>query len=154
MNLVKAILTQMKFLVRVDKKKKKAKNSNFVKVQYDKNCISFGFTFNGDVTNPVPLCEVCNEKLSNSAMVPSKLKRHLESKHLSHKNKKADYFRRLIKHIEKQVNFMNKTVKVNENALKASYQVAELVAKFKKTTHSSTVVDMILVQMGPRQLFL
>ena len=46
------------------------------------------------------------------------------------KNKKADRFLRLIKHTKKQVNFMNKTV--NEKALKASYQVTELVTKSKK----------------------
>ena len=69
-----------------------------------------------DVTNPVRLCEVCNEKLFNIAIVPSKEKRHLESKQPSHKNKEADYFRRLIKHTEKQVNFIKKTIKVNENA--------------------------------------
>ena len=47
------------------------------------------------------------------------------------KNKEVDYFLCVIKHTEKQVNFM-KTVKVNEKALKASSRVAELVAKSKK----------------------
>ena len=150
MNLVKAIITRMKFFVGVVKK---SENSNFAKVQYDKNYISFEFTFTGNVTNPVPLSEVCNKKLSNIAVVPSKLKRHLKSKHPSHKNKKADYFRRLIKHTEKQINFMNKTVKVNENAVKASYQVSELESKSKKTTHRCRVVHMILGQMGPGYLF-
>ena len=41
---------------------KKSENSHFAKVQYDRNYITFGFTF----TNPVQLCEVCNEKLFNS----------------------------------------------------------------------------------------
>ena len=108
MNLVKAILTQMKFLVRVVKKKKA---KTVISRKYSMTKIIFLLdSFSLDVS-PVPLCEVCNENLSNSAMIPSKLKRHLESKHPSHKNKKADYFRRLTKHTEKQVNFMNKTVK-------------------------------------------
>ena len=65
-------------------------------------------------------------------MVPSKLKRHLQLKHPSLENKPADYFLRLIKHIEKQVSFMNKAIKINEKALKASFQIAELVVKPKK----------------------
>ena len=64
-------------------------------------------------------------------MVPSKLKRHLQLKHPSLKNKRADILR-LIKHTEEQVSFMNKAVKINEKAIKASFQVAELVAKSKK----------------------
>ena len=36
---------------------------------------------------------------------------------------------------------MNKTVKVNENALKATYQIAELVAKSKKP---HTVAELLV----------
>ena len=35
--------------------KKKSENSNFAKVQYDKNNLFFGFSFTEDVTNPVSL---------------------------------------------------------------------------------------------------
>ena len=69
---------------------KKAKT--VISRKYAKNYISFRFTFAGDVTNSVPLCMVCNERLSNSAMVPSKLKHHLESKHPFHKNKKVTIY--------------------------------------------------------------
>ena len=93
--------------------------------------ISFGFTFTGNPTAPVPLCLVCRKELSNSAMVPAKLKRHLDTNHPTLKNMNTTYFCRLLESNKKEVSFMKRATTISEKAFKVSYRVAELIAKEK-----------------------
>jgi len=43
-----------------------------------------GFTCSGSEEEQKPQCVICFEVLSNEALKPSKLKRHLETKHNEH----------------------------------------------------------------------
>ena len=47
---------------------------------YCNSYLNFGFTWCGNEEQPLPECLICDTKLSNEAMVPSKLSRHFSKK--------------------------------------------------------------------------
>lgn len=94
--------------------------------------LAYGFTSNNDENNPRPVCLVCGDTLSNEAMVPSKLKRHLNTRHPFVSQKDMAYFSRLLKGQSKAATKMVKRVSVADTALEASFRVAELIAKKMK----------------------
>jgi hypothetical protein len=65
-------------------------------------------------------------------MLPSKLKRHLETTHPSVVNKFCDYFSRKLKDLNQQKSSFYKQASIPSNALLASYMVAHRFAKCKK----------------------
>ena len=104
---------------------------------YQDNYMQYGFTVTVDPTDStlkVPLCVICGDTLANSAMVPSKMKRHLE-KHTEESDKDIDYFVSLKagkdEELKKQQALLSRFTKdkVSEKALEASYKIAELMAK-------------------------
>jgi hypothetical protein len=65
-------------------------------------------------------------------MLPSKLKRRLESTHPSVVSKSRGYFSRRLKGLNQQKGSFYKHVSIPSNALIASYKVAHRIAKCKK----------------------
>jgi hypothetical protein len=64
--------------------------------KYQDIYLNFGFTYSGHENRLIPECVVCGEKLSNECVVPSKLKRHLNTKHGHLSGKDENYFSRLL----------------------------------------------------------
>lgn len=109
------------------KKKKAAFNR-----QYQESYLKYGFIATGDSRAPSPLCIICGDRLSNEAMKPSKLLRHLETKHPALKDKPSEYFERKKHEQEGQKQLLRATTSTNASALRASYLVANRIAKAKK----------------------
>ena len=62
------------------------------KRKYNEDYLQDGFT-NAIINGQVVLqCVICFEKLRNDALRPSRLKRHLETKHPGHQNKSLAFF--------------------------------------------------------------
>ncbi|XP_072113696.1 E3 ubiquitin-protein ligase RNF4 isoform X1 [Mobula birostris] len=109
-------------------KKKKASFNR----QYNESYIKYGFIASGDSHAPSPLCVICGNKLSNEAMKPSKLLRHLETKHPALKDKPVEFFERKRHEQVGQKQVLRATTSTNAAALRASYIVAGLIAKANK----------------------
>ncbi|XP_063785805.1 zinc finger BED domain-containing protein 5-like [Pseudophryne corroboree] len=109
--------------------------------QYKEDYLSFGFISSGE-EQPRPECLVCGEKLANQAMVPSKLKRHLHTKHSHLCKKPIEYFNRLLAEQKRQAKQWAKITTVSDKAQEASYAVAEIVAKKMK---SHTIAESVIL---------
>ena len=64
----------------------------------------------------VPESVICDCKLSNSAMVPSKLQCHLVTNHPSFSTKDESYFQKSLSSKSKQVKDFEKQITVSEKA--------------------------------------
>ena len=71
------------------------------KRKYNPEYIKYGFIAIEHRGDYLPQCVVCMKTLSNGAMKPSLLKRHLESNH-PEKDRNKSYFERLGENVKKQ----------------------------------------------------
>lgn len=103
------------------------------KRKYDPTYIKYGFIAIERGGESFPQCVVCMKSLSNAAMKPSLLKRHLETNHSDKKDRDQSYFQRLGENVKRQR--IDKTGQIYQKVagiVKASYEVALLVAKNMK----------------------
>ena len=123
---------------------------------YNDDYLKFGFHWTGETQIPSPLCVVCGQTLSNEAMVPSKMKRHLTTNHPNLQTKNVDYFQRLLESNARQSQLFKKTVTVSEKAELASYEVAEIIAlKSKSHVLAESVIlpackRMVKIMLGDK----
>jgi DNA-binding TFAR19-related protein (PDSD5 family) len=75
---------------------------------------------------------LCSEVLANESMKPSKLKRHLETKHPASKDKPVEFFQRRLQELRASHKCLTASCSKQEQALWASYLVAYRIAKAKK----------------------
>ncbi|KAI5932055.1 SCAN domain-containing protein 3 [Manis javanica] len=113
-----------------DEMKTKRVHTSFTR-KYDPSYIEFGFVavIDGEVLKPQ--CIICGDVLANEAMKPSKLKRHLYSKHKEISSQPKEYFERKSSELKSQPKQVFNVSHINVSALRASYKVALPVAKSK-----------------------
>ncbi|CAI9723041.1 finger BED domain-containing 5-like [Octopus vulgaris] len=63
------------------------------KIRYDESYLNIGFTVINSGGEEKPQCVFCSEALATTSLTPSRLKRHLETKHPSSTHKDADFFK-------------------------------------------------------------
>ena len=102
------------------------------KRRYDPVYLKCGFSYIEDNKGQKPQCVICNEVLANESMKPSKLRRHLETKHPACKDKLVEFFQRQLQKLRTSQKCLTATCSKQEEALRASYHVAHRVAKAKK----------------------
>ncbi|KAG0432741.1 Zinc finger BED domain-containing protein 5 [Dictyocoela muelleri] len=115
---------------------KKNYPSNFdapKKMKYDISFLKLGFTFikNGNEENTQ--CIICLEILASSSFKPSKLERHLKTKHPDYVNKDYDFFKQKAEEVHNsRLDNTEMFYKKNTVGLRASYEVSRKIALSKK----------------------
>ena len=104
------------------------------KRKYNKDYLQYSFT-NAIINDQVVAqCVGCYEKLSNDALRPSGLKRHLKTKHSGHQNKSLAFFRSK-KNSFKKVKILSADCFCQSSSaevVEASFEIALMIAQAKK----------------------
>lgn len=101
-------------------------------VKYQESYLNYGFTVTGDSHSPSSLCIVHGDQLSNKATKPSKLLSYMESKHPVLKDKPLEFSKEKNMNMKNRSNLLKATTLSNVSALRASFLMANHIAKTKK----------------------
>ncbi|XP_078487698.1 zinc finger BED domain-containing protein 5-like [Ciona intestinalis] len=112
------------------------------KRKYNPEYIKYGFISIKHQGEDLPQCVVCMKTLSNGAMKPSLLKRHLESNHPEKNDRNQSYFERLGENVKKRrLDQTGQNYQKMTGIVKASYEVSLLVAQnVKAHTIAETLI--------------
>ncbi|UYV70706.1 hypothetical protein LAZ67_8000334 [Cordylochernes scorpioides] len=114
-----------------NKEDKKILKSTGNKRKYVEDYLKYGFI--PSVNDPsLPFCLICQKTLSNETMVPSKLLRHIETNHREQMNNPISYFGNIRSSFQKQSKKFKKFMTTSDEAQRASYMIAQLIARKKK----------------------
>jgi hypothetical protein len=120
----------------------------------DDSYLDFGFMSTEVDGEERPQCVLCMKVLASECMLPSKLKRHLETTHPSIVSKSHHYFSRKLKELNQQKGSFYKQASIPSNALLASYKAAHRIVKWKKPHTIAeelilpAAVDMVNIMIG------
>ena len=108
------------------------------KFKYDASFPKYGFTTITKNRIIKLQCVICLEVLSETSLKLSKLKRHLETKHASQKDKDLSYFKRHEENVlRSRLDSSGKIQKQVAAGVQASFEVARKIALNKKNTNNS-----------------
>lgn len=119
---------------------------------YNDSYLKYGFISLDDK----PQCVVCFQVLSAESMKPSKLVRHLETKHSSLKSKPLEFLERKLQTLKNQQASIYKSSQSDNATLEASYLVALRITKTCKAHAIAenlilAAVDMVNVLIEPEE---
>lgn len=88
--------------------------------KYDDKFLEYGFTQTRDLEDSRPQCVICSEVLTKESLKPSKMLRHLTTKHESLQSKPLKFFQRKLQELHGRKSLIQKDNTVNERALHTS----------------------------------
>nr|XP_039256336.1 zinc finger BED domain-containing protein 5-like [Styela clava] len=104
------------------------------KRKFDSRYLQYRFTDATENGQVVAKCVICLQSLSNDALRPSRLQRHLRTKHSSLQNKPLAFFQTREESFKKMKIVGEESFRQSSSAevVEASYEIANMIARAKK----------------------